>query len=122
MLTSDCLLTSAHPMRRPVASPSRPAITQTINQTPLRAGPGRWRSDRTAAGPAGRCSSAAKSSASCSGVLACGSEKPQAPVEPYEFVHRSEEDYDDMVYDYQLQPEQEEELQEERRMKSRSLY
>ncbi|WP_339208010.1 LysM peptidoglycan-binding domain-containing protein [Bacillus sp. FSL R5-0432] len=36
-------------------------------------------------------------------------ETPQAPVEePYEFVHRPEEDYGDMAYDYQLQPEQEE--------------
>ncbi|MBG9818489.1 LysM peptidoglycan-binding domain-containing protein [Bacillus safensis] len=45
-------------------------------------------------------------------------ETPPAPVEePYEFVHRSEVDYDDMVYDYQLQPEQEEyeELQGEER-------
>ncbi|WP_440602152.1 LysM peptidoglycan-binding domain-containing protein [Bacillus safensis] len=36
-------------------------------------------------------------------------ETPQAPVEePYEFVHRPEADYGDMAYDYQLQPEQEE--------------
>ncbi|QRF31172.1 MULTISPECIES: LysM peptidoglycan-binding domain-containing protein [Bacillus] len=45
-------------------------------------------------------------------------ETPPAPVEePYEFVHRSEVDYGDMVYDYQLQPEQEEyeELQGEER-------
>ncbi|MEE3677578.1 LysM peptidoglycan-binding domain-containing protein [Bacillus safensis] len=36
-------------------------------------------------------------------------ETPQAPVEePYEFVHRPEEDYGDMAYDYQLQSEQEE--------------
>lgn len=36
-------------------------------------------------------------------------ETPQAPVEePYEFVHRPEEDDGDMAYDYQLQPEQEE--------------
>ncbi|MCY7522986.1 spore coat protein, partial [Bacillus safensis] len=36
-------------------------------------------------------------------------ETPEAPVEePYEFVHRPEEDYGDMAYDYQLQPEQEE--------------
>ena len=36
-------------------------------------------------------------------------ETSQAPVEePYEFVHRPEEDYGDMAYDYQLQPEQEE--------------
>ncbi|AIZ61030.1 spore coat protein [Bacillus sp. WP8] len=36
-------------------------------------------------------------------------ETPQAPVEePYEFVHRPEEDYGDMAYDYQLRPEQEE--------------
>ncbi|UYO34639.1 LysM peptidoglycan-binding domain-containing protein [Bacillus zhangzhouensis] len=35
-------------------------------------------------------------------------ETPQAPVEePYEFVHRPEEDYGDMAYDYQLQPAQE---------------
>ncbi|MGN7326764.1 LysM peptidoglycan-binding domain-containing protein [Bacillus pumilus] len=46
-------------------------------------------------------------------------ETPQAPVEePYEFVHRSEEEYGDMTYDYQLQPEdeeQEEELQDDER-------
>ncbi|KIZ55606.1 spore coat protein [Bacillus safensis] len=45
-------------------------------------------------------------------------ETPPAPVEePYEFVHRSEVDYGDMVYDYQLQPEHEEqeELQGEER-------
>lgn len=45
-------------------------------------------------------------------------ETPQAPVEePYEFVHRPEEDDGDMTYDYQLQPEQEEheELQGEER-------
>lgn len=45
-------------------------------------------------------------------------ETPEAPVEePYEFVHRPEEDYGDMAYDYQLQPEQEEqeELQSEER-------
>ncbi|MFP5202910.1 MULTISPECIES: LysM peptidoglycan-binding domain-containing protein [Bacillus] len=45
-------------------------------------------------------------------------EMPQAPVEePYEFVHRPEEDDGDMTYDYQLQPEQEEheELQGEER-------
>src|SRR6476620_11044988 len=53
VLTRDCLLTRAQPMRRPVANPSRPAITQTINQMPLRAGPGRWRRDRRATGPAG---------------------------------------------------------------------
>ena len=53
-LTRDCLLTSAQPMRRPVASPRRPAITQMINQTPLRAGPARSRSGRTAAGRVGR--------------------------------------------------------------------
>ncbi|WP_366596165.1 LysM peptidoglycan-binding domain-containing protein [Bacillus pumilus] len=36
-------------------------------------------------------------------------ETPQAPVEePYEFVHRSEEEYGDVTYDYQLQPEDEE--------------
>ncbi|MCM3146870.1 LysM peptidoglycan-binding domain-containing protein [Bacillus pumilus] len=36
-------------------------------------------------------------------------EMPQAPVEePYEFVHRSEEEYGDVTYDYQLQPEDEE--------------
>lgn len=36
-------------------------------------------------------------------------ETPQAPVEePYEFVHRPEEDYGDMAYDYHLQLEQEE--------------
>ncbi|MEK4184148.1 LysM peptidoglycan-binding domain-containing protein [Bacillus sp. FSL K6-1145] len=36
-------------------------------------------------------------------------EMPQAPVEePYEFVHRSEEEYGDVTYDYQLQPENEE--------------
>ncbi|MCY7674311.1 LysM peptidoglycan-binding domain-containing protein [Bacillus safensis] len=36
-------------------------------------------------------------------------ETPPAPVEePYEFVHRPEEDDGDMTYDYQLQPEQEE--------------
>src|SRR5262245_47494595 len=54
VLTRDCLLTSAHPIRRPVANPSRPAITQTINQTPLRAGPGRSRNGRTADGQDGR--------------------------------------------------------------------
>ncbi len=46
-------------------------------------------------------------------------ETPQAPVEePYEFVHRSEEEHGDMTYDYQLQPEdeeQEEELQDDER-------
>lgn len=45
-------------------------------------------------------------------------ETPQAPVEePYEFFHRPEEDDGDMAYDYQLQPEQEEqeELQGEER-------
>ncbi|UIN49128.1 LysM peptidoglycan-binding domain-containing protein [Bacillus safensis] len=45
-------------------------------------------------------------------------ETPPAPVEePYEFVHRPEEDDCDMTYDYQLQPEQEEheELQGEER-------
>ncbi|MEK5334762.1 LysM peptidoglycan-binding domain-containing protein [Bacillus sp. FSL M8-0166] len=45
-------------------------------------------------------------------------ETPEAPVEkPYEFVHRPEEDYGDMTYDYHLQPEQEEheELQGEER-------
>ncbi|MEM5027930.1 LysM peptidoglycan-binding domain-containing protein [Priestia sp. WB3] len=45
-------------------------------------------------------------------------ETPQAPVEePYEFVHRSEEEYGDMTYDYQLQPEEEEleELQDNER-------
>lgn len=42
-------------------------------------------------------------------------ETPQAPVEePYEFVHRSEEEYGDMTYDYQLQPE-DEELQDDER-------
>ncbi|RAP25407.1 hypothetical protein C2W59_00369 [Bacillus pumilus] len=36
-------------------------------------------------------------------------ETPQAPVEePYEFVHRSEEEFGDVTYDYQLQPEDEE--------------
>ncbi|WP_342496516.1 LysM peptidoglycan-binding domain-containing protein [Bacillus sp. FSL K6-3149] len=36
-------------------------------------------------------------------------EMPQAPVEEsYEFVHRSEEEYGDVTYDYQLQPEDEE--------------
>ncbi|EDW20554.1 LysM peptidoglycan-binding domain-containing protein [Bacillus sp. FSL K6-4563] len=36
-------------------------------------------------------------------------EMPQVPVEePYEFVHRSEEEYGDVTYDYQLQPEDEE--------------
>ncbi|MEH7671255.1 LysM peptidoglycan-binding domain-containing protein [Bacillus pumilus] len=36
-------------------------------------------------------------------------EMPQEPVEePYEFVHRSEEEYGDVTYDYQLQPEDEE--------------
>ncbi|WP_144486821.1 LysM peptidoglycan-binding domain-containing protein [Bacillus pumilus] len=45
-------------------------------------------------------------------------ETPQATVEePYEFVHRSEEEYDGMTYDYQLQPEDEEqeELQDDER-------
>ncbi|MGG1960373.1 LysM peptidoglycan-binding domain-containing protein [Bacillus pumilus] len=46
-------------------------------------------------------------------------ETPQAPVEePYEFVHRSEEEYGDVTYDYHLQPEdeeQEEELQDDER-------
>ncbi|WP_342491996.1 LysM peptidoglycan-binding domain-containing protein [Bacillus sp. FSL M7-0003] len=45
-------------------------------------------------------------------------ETAQAPVEePYEFVHRPEVDFGDMAYDYQLQPEQEEqeELQDEER-------
>ena len=54
VLTSDCLLTRAQPIRRPVANPSRPAITQMINQMPLRVGPGRSRSDPTAADRAGR--------------------------------------------------------------------
>lgn len=41
-------------------------------------------------------------------------ETPQAPVEePYEFVHRPEEDYGDMAYDYQLQMEQEEHEEQE---------
>ncbi|MBU8695612.1 LysM peptidoglycan-binding domain-containing protein [Bacillus pumilus] len=41
-------------------------------------------------------------------------ETPQAPVEePYEFVHRSEEEYGDMTYDYQLQPEGEEQEEEQ---------
>lgn len=47
-----------------------------------------------------------------------GEETPQAPVEePYEFVHRSEEEYGDVTYDYQLQPEEEEleELQDNER-------
>nr|WP_144532566.1 LysM peptidoglycan-binding domain-containing protein [Bacillus pumilus] len=40
-------------------------------------------------------------------------ETPQATVEePYEFVHRSEEEYDGMTYDYQLQPEEDEEQKE----------
>src|SRR6478735_1424388 len=52
-LTTDCLLTNAHPMRRPVAIPSRPAITQTINQTPLRGELARSTIDPTASGPAG---------------------------------------------------------------------
>ncbi len=45
-------------------------------------------------------------------------ETPQATVEePYEFVHRSEEEYDGMTYNYQLQPEDEEqkELQDDER-------
>ncbi|MBU8727830.1 LysM peptidoglycan-binding domain-containing protein [Bacillus pumilus] len=45
-------------------------------------------------------------------------ETPQATVEePYEFVHRSEEEYGDVTYDYQLQPEeeQEEKLQDDER-------
>src|SRR5215208_7051492 len=54
VLTSDCLLTRAQPMRRPVANPSRPAITQTINQTPLRAAPGRSTTGRKAADRGGK--------------------------------------------------------------------
>ncbi|MBD3860411.1 LysM peptidoglycan-binding domain-containing protein [Bacillus sp. 28A-2] len=45
-------------------------------------------------------------------------ETPQAPVEdPYEFVHRSEEEYGDVTYEYQAQPELEdqEELQGDER-------
>src|SRR4051794_2584559 len=53
-LTRDCLLTSAQPMRRPVANPRRPAITQTINQTPLRAAPALSKNDQTVTGRAGR--------------------------------------------------------------------
>src|ERR1700709_2391317 len=53
-LTNDCLFTSAQPIRRPVASPRRPAITHTINQMPLRDGPARSTSDRRADGRAGR--------------------------------------------------------------------
>src|SRR5882757_665582 len=53
-LTRDCLLTRAQPMRRPVANPRRPAITQTINQTPLRAAPARSMSDRMAGGQVDR--------------------------------------------------------------------
>ncbi len=51
VLTRDCLLTSAHPMRSPVANPRRPAITQTINQTPLRAGPERSTTGLTGSRP-----------------------------------------------------------------------
>ncbi|MCM3035470.1 LysM peptidoglycan-binding domain-containing protein [Bacillus pumilus] len=41
-------------------------------------------------------------------------ETPQATVEePYEFVHRSEEEYGDVTYDYQLQPEDEEQEEEQ---------
>src|SRR5882757_9041935 len=53
-LTRDCLLTRAQPIRRPVANPRRPAITQTINQTPLRAAPARSTSDRRAGGQVDR--------------------------------------------------------------------
>ena len=53
-LTPDCWLTRAPPLRNPVAIPNRPAMTQTINQTPLRGGPGRSTRGRWAAGRAGR--------------------------------------------------------------------
>src|ERR1700712_1774074 len=53
-LTNDCLLTNAQPIRRPVASPRRPAITHTINQMPLRGEPARSTSDRRGDGRAGR--------------------------------------------------------------------
>ncbi|MGG1697674.1 LysM peptidoglycan-binding domain-containing protein [Bacillus zhangzhouensis] len=45
-------------------------------------------------------------------------ETPQVPVEePYEFVHRTEEEYGDVTYEYQAQPEHEEqeELQDNER-------
>ncbi|MBR0616803.1 LysM peptidoglycan-binding domain-containing protein [Bacillus pumilus] len=48
---------------------------------------------------------------------------PQAPVEveePYEFVHRPEEEYGDVTYNYQLQPEHEE--QEELQGNEREVY
>ncbi|MEK3940032.1 LysM peptidoglycan-binding domain-containing protein [Bacillus sp. FSL R5-0431] len=46
---------------------------------------------------------------------------PQAPVvEPYEFVHRPQEEYGDVTYDYQLQPEHEE--QEELQGNEREVY
>src|SRR6476659_4962303 len=54
VLTNDCLLTRAQPIRRPVANPSRPAITQMINQMPLRVGPERSTSGPTVAGQGGR--------------------------------------------------------------------
>ncbi|PRR93393.1 MULTISPECIES: LysM peptidoglycan-binding domain-containing protein [unclassified Bacillus (in: firmicutes)] len=48
-------------------------------------------------------------------------ELPQAPVEePYEFVHRPEEEYGDVTYDYQLQPEHEE--QEDLQDNEREIY
>ena len=53
LLTTECRLTIAHPIRRPVAIPSRPAMTQTINQTPLRGGPAQLRRDRWATAQAG---------------------------------------------------------------------
>ena len=54
LLTTDRWLTNAHPMRNPVAIPNSPAMTQTINQTPLRAGPALSMIGRLAAGPGGR--------------------------------------------------------------------
>src|SRR5690606_21523548 len=54
VLTTDCLFARAQPIRKPVARPNRPAINQTINQTPLRGGPAPARTGRTATGPAGR--------------------------------------------------------------------
>ena len=53
LLTTECRFTIAHPIRRPVAIPSRPAMTQTVNQTPLRGGSAQLRRGRWATGQAG---------------------------------------------------------------------
>ena len=53
VLTGDCLWTSTHPMRKPVAIPSSPAITQAITQRPPRASPEQSMRDQMAVGQAG---------------------------------------------------------------------